>query len=150
MSLSALGFSARSERKPLVECAVEIMIIPHFFHWRMHSFSCVRGFSHGIFTRLRVLTRHPGILDFHCFYFAAICCHSHCSKLYSLFPTFLLSLSPLHLPYEGRCQNVGRPEMTPEMTPETLSGAQSLNEPAQQPSIYRERCVSDVVLVSNS
>ena len=36
------------------------------------------------------------------------------------------------------------------MTPETLSGAQSLDEPAQQPSVYRERCVFEVVLVSNS
>ena len=40
--------------------------------------------------------------------------------------------------------------VAPEMTPETLSGAQSLDEPAQQPSVYRERCVRDVVLVSNS
>jgi len=30
----------------------------------------------------------------HCFYFAAICCYSHCSKLYSLFPSFRFSLSP--------------------------------------------------------
>jgi len=30
------------------------------------------------------------------------------------------------------------PEVAPEMTPETLSGAQSLDEPARQPSVYRE------------
>jgi len=42
------------------------------------------------------------------------------------------------------------PEVAPEMTPETLSGAQSLDEPAQQPSVYRERGVRDVVSVSNS
>jgi len=42
------------------------------------------------------------------------------------------------------------PEVAPEMTPETLSGAQSLDELAQKPSLYRERCARDVVLVSNS
>ena len=36
-----------------------------------------------------------------------------------------------------------------EMIPETLSGAQSLHEPAQQPSVYRERCVRDAVFVSS-
>jgi len=42
------------------------------------------------------------------------------------------------------------PEVAPEMTPEELSGGQSLDEPAQQPSVYRERCVRNVIFVSNS
>jgi len=57
------------------------------------------------------------------------CC---CLFLYGPFRFFLLSCVPLHLPYEGKCQNNGRPEMTdrrwrPDMTesPSTGSGGQS-------------------------
>jgi len=38
-----------------------------------------------------------------------LCCHL---LLYWSFNFLFLSCVPLHLPYEGKCQNIGRPDMT--------------------------------------
>ena len=100
-----------------VQVVKQVFFPSPFFLWWMHSFSYVRGFPMRFFTRLRVLTRHPRILGFQCFSFL-LCC---CLLLYWRFPFLFLSGIPLHLPYEGKCQNNGRPEMTdrrrrPEMT----------------------------------
>jgi len=96
----------------------------------------------------------------HWFYFAAICCYSHRSKLFalsytrccllSISPSLLLSFFCLHLLHEGKCQNVGRPGVTPDMTPETRSGELSLDELAREPSVYRGSSIRPSVSVSNS
>ena len=126
-------------------------------------FLYVRGFSHGVFTQLRVLTRHPGRLVFRVstsllFVAIHIVLSNTRSSLLSFSTALLLSFFPLHLPYKWKCQNVGRPGMTPEitpevapeMTPETLSGGQSLDELAREPSVYREPSTRDAVSALSS
>ena len=102
----------------------------------MHSFSYVRGFScEGFFYTVTSFNKA-----------------SEDSVSYPIPFTFLiLSRVPLHLPYEGRCQNNGRPEMTdrrcqhPDMTdsPSTGSGG-SLPSFVLTALLYVGRCAGGV------
>ena len=72
-------------------------------------------FSHEVFYTVMSFNEASEDTGYHCF---LLCC---CLLLCWTFPFLFLSCVPLHLPYEGKCQNNGRPEMTvrrrrPEMT----------------------------------
>jgi len=108
------------------------------------------NFLHGVFSRLHVLTRHPRILVLTgstslLFVAIHIALSYTCCSLLSVSPSLLHSFFRLHLVYEGKCQDVGRPEVAPEMTPKTLSGGQSVDDLAQEPSVYRESSIRHAV-----
>jgi len=93
-----------------------------FSLWWMHSFSHVRGFPAKFFTRLCVLRRHPRILGFTLFFYPLLLSVAVLDVSF-----FYIFYVPLHLPYEGKCQNNGRdgPETTiPEMTATRVSEQQ--------------------------
>ena len=73
----------------------------------MHSFSYVRGFPMRFF--YPVMSFNEASEDTGFFQYFSSCC---CLFLYWPFRFLLLSCVPLHLPYEGKRQNNGRPEMT--------------------------------------
>jgi len=84
-----------------------------FFLWWMHSFSCP-WFSHEVFYTVMSFNEASEDTGFFQYFSSSL-------LLYWPFHFLFLSCVPLHLPYEGKCQNNGRQDMTdrrrrPEMT----------------------------------
>ena len=71
----------------------------------MHSFSYVRDFPMRFFYTVMSFNEASEDTELPMFF---LCC----LFLYWQFPFLFLACLPLHLPYEGKCQNDGRPEMT--------------------------------------